>query len=61
MSVIVTASNGWVHKPIVEADATDFMMCFKDYPLSQGASSITYEERVHFFSATSVILIIKTP
>ena len=52
MSVIVTASNGWVHKPIVEADAADFMMCFKDYPLSQGANSITYEERVHFFSAT---------
>lgn len=52
MSAIVTASNGWVYKPITEVDAANLMMCFKDYPLSQGNTPITYEERLTFFSET---------
>lgn len=50
MSVTVTASNGWVHKPIQEEDASAFMKCFKDYPFSPGTTPITYEERLTKFS-----------
>ena len=50
MSVTVTASNGWVHKPITENDATAFIRSFNDYPLSPGDLPITYEERVNRFS-----------
>ena len=50
MSVTVTASNGWVHKPIEEEDASAFMKCFKDYPFSPGTTPITYEERLTKFS-----------
>lgn len=50
MSVTVTASNGWVHKPITEEDATAFIKSFNDYPLSPGDLPITYEERVNRFS-----------
>ena len=54
MSAIVTASNGWVYKPITEADASNFMMCFRDYPLSPGNKPITYEGRLHFFSESLI-------
>ena len=50
MSVTVTTSNGWVHKPITEEDATAFIKSFNDYPLSPGDLPITYEERVNRFS-----------
>ena len=50
MSVTVTASNGWVHKPITEEDATAFIKSFNDYPLSPGDIPITYEEIVNRFS-----------
>ena len=50
MSVTVTASNGWVHKPIDEDDANAFIKCFKDYPFSPGDNPITYEERLTKFS-----------
>ena len=50
MSVTVTASNNWVHKPIQEDDANAFMKCFKDYPFSPGDTPITYEERLRKFS-----------
>ena len=50
MSVTVPASNGWVHKPIEEEDASAFMKCFKDYPFSPGNTPITYEERLTKFS-----------
>ena len=50
MSVTVTASNSWVHKPIDEDDASAFMKCFKDYPFSPGDTPISYEERLRKFS-----------
>ena len=50
MSVTVTASNGWVNKPITEEEATAFIKSFNDYPLSPGDIPITYEERVNRFS-----------
>ena len=50
MSVTVTASNSWVHKPIDEDDASAFMKCFKDYPFSPGNTPITYQERLTKFS-----------
>jgi len=50
MSATVTASNGWVHKPITEEDATAFIKSYNDYPLSPGTLPITYEERVTKFS-----------
>lgn len=50
MSVTVTASNGWVHKPIAEEDVNAFLKCFKDYPFSPGDNPITYEERLGKFS-----------
>lgn len=50
MSVTVTASNGWVHKPIDEEDANAFIKCFKDYPFSPDNTPITYQERLTKFS-----------
>ena len=50
MSVTVTGSNSWVHKPIDEDDANAFMKCFKDYPFSPGDTPISYEERLRKFS-----------
>ena len=58
MSVTVTASNGWVHKPIEEEDASAFMKCFKDYPFSPGTTPITYEERLTKFSQSLLAKII---
>ena len=55
MSVTVTASNGWVHKPITEADAAAFMMSFRDYPISPGETPISYEERLTRFSESLMV------
>ena len=55
MSATVTASNGWAHKPITEEDATAFIKCFNDYPLSPGQFPITYEERLTKFSESLLV------
>ena len=55
MSVTVTASNGWVHKPITEADAAAFMMSFRDYPISPGETPISYEDRLTRFSESLMV------
>ena len=57
MSVTVTASNSWVHKPIDEDDASAFMKCFKDYPFSPGDTPISYEERLRKFSESFTTLV----
>ena len=32
-STIITASNGWKTRPLLESDYTFFMEAFSDYPL----------------------------
>lgn len=44
------ASNGFYVQEIQEKDATAFMKCYKDYPLSPGTNPISYEDRVRQFS-----------
>jgi len=44
------ASNGFYVQEIQEEDATAFMKCYKDYPLSPGTNPISYEDRVRQFS-----------
>ena len=44
------ASNGFYVQEIQEEDATAFMKCYKDYPLSPGTNPISYEDRVKQFS-----------
>tara|TARA_Y100000004_G_scaffold196715_1_gene267728 strand:+ start:2253 stop:2894 length:642 start_codon:yes stop_codon:yes gene_type:complete len=46
-STIVTASNGWKLRPLVESDSTFFMEAFADYPLG----SNSYAARTNKFSA----------
>ena len=46
-STIVTSSNGWKTRPLVESDSTFFMESFADYPLG----SNSYAARVNKFSA----------
>mgnify|MGYP001411818032 CR=1 FL=1 len=47
----ITASNNWVYRPLVEDDYTFWMGAWKDYPLSPGTGTFTYEERLRWFSA----------
>jgi len=44
------ASNGFYVQEIQEEDATAFMKCYKDYPLSPGTNPISYEDRLTQFS-----------
>ena len=43
-------SNGFYVREIEEEDATAFMKCYKDYPLSPGTNPISYEDRLTQFS-----------
>ena len=47
----VTASNGWIHRPLLESDFTFWMESWKDYALSPGSTTFSYADRLNWFSA----------